>query len=123
MDVVLLLGSTAAAATMVAFWATAMIRLRSAAIAANLLFIGYGALGELWPVLILHLTLLPLNVHRFAALKRQNVGSSRTTSPQQIQQTVPDHRTEFTSTRATTPTDVLTSAFQYRARDILRLSS
>jgi CRP/FNR family cyclic AMP-dependent transcriptional regulator len=38
------------------------------AIASNLAFIAYGYLGELMPVLLLHLLLLPVNLHRLTEL-------------------------------------------------------
>jgi hypothetical protein len=37
------------------------VPLRSIAIASNLLFILYGMLGDTYPVLLLHLTLLPIS--------------------------------------------------------------
>ena len=46
------------------FCTTRMVPLRALAIASNIAFIGYGYLGELWPILILHAAMLPLNVHR-----------------------------------------------------------
>jgi len=41
-----------------------MVQLRTLAIASNIAFIGYGYLGKLWPILILHAAMLPLNTHR-----------------------------------------------------------
>ncbi len=63
-DVVDLIGFAAAAATLATFAQTNMLPMRVAAIAANLLFITYGAVGPLYPVLVLHLVLLPLNAKR-----------------------------------------------------------
>jgi hypothetical protein len=66
-----LLGSAAAAATLLTFAQKRMWPMRISAIAANLFFIGYGALGQLYPVLFLHLLLLPLNVVRLVQLAQQ----------------------------------------------------
>jgi hypothetical protein len=41
-----------------------MIPLRCVAIASNVVFITYGLAGGIYPVLVLHAVLLPLNVHR-----------------------------------------------------------
>lgn len=41
-----------------------MVPLRTLAIGSNIAFICYGYLGELWPILILHSALLPMNVYR-----------------------------------------------------------
>ena len=47
------------------FYMKTMLPLRSFAIASNVAFIVYGYFGQLYPVLILHLFLLPLNVIRY----------------------------------------------------------
>ena len=65
------LGCAAAAATLLTFAQKRMWSMRISAIAANLFFIGYGALGLLYPVLFLHLILLPLNVMRLVQLAQQ----------------------------------------------------
>jgi len=65
------------------FCTTRMVPLRALAIASNIAFIGYGYLGELWPILILHAAMLPLNVHRLrqaVLLERPCVGRSRKSS-------------------------------------------
>jgi hypothetical protein len=59
-----LFGYLAAACMLTTFAMTTMVPLRLAAIAANCLFIAYGYFGLLYPVVILHLILLPLNVTR-----------------------------------------------------------
>lgn len=48
-----------------------MAVLRLTALAANLCFIAYGATAQLWPVLVLHLALMPLNLHRLRQLRQQ----------------------------------------------------
>ena len=58
------LGFGAGAATLATFAQRRMLPMRFSALAANLLFITYGALGPYYPVLCLHALLLPLNVWR-----------------------------------------------------------
>jgi hypothetical protein len=76
-----LLGYCAAAASLVAFSAKTMIPLRVAAIVSNVLFISYGIAGMHGPPVILHATLLPLNIHRLVAMRRliQRVGEASRT--------------------------------------------
>lgn len=64
------LGWAACLMTVATFAQKRMLLLRSAAILANLFFIGYAAIGHYPPVLTLHLTLLPLNAHRLFSLVR-----------------------------------------------------
>lgn len=59
------LGFAASFLTLVAFAQHRMFPMRAAAIGANLFFLGYGLLGGFYPVLVLHLVLLPLNLLRF----------------------------------------------------------
>ncbi len=59
-----LIGYLASALVLAAFCMRDMVALRWTAIASNLAFIGYGALADLGPVLVLHLLLLPVNVQR-----------------------------------------------------------
>ena len=47
------------------FCAKRMMPLRALAIASNLAFISYGYLDALWPIVILHAAMLPMNVIRF----------------------------------------------------------
>ncbi|RZS58368.1 Crp/Fnr family transcriptional regulator [Sphaerotilus mobilis] len=64
------LGYAGALLTLATFSMKTMLHLRMAGIAANLAFISYGAVGSVYPVLLLHLTLLPLNVWRLRQLLR-----------------------------------------------------
>ena len=50
---------------------TTILSLRSVAIASNLLFILYGMYGDIHPVLILHLTLLPINLVKLYRIKHR----------------------------------------------------
>jgi hypothetical protein len=62
------LGWAASLMTLVTFAQRQMVPLRVTAILANLFFIGYASLGHYLPVLVLHLTLLPVNGQRLTAL-------------------------------------------------------
>ena len=55
------IGWIAAALTLLTFAQRTMLRLRLAAIGSNVCFIAYGVVGHLYPVLVLHLLLLPCN--------------------------------------------------------------
>ncbi len=59
-----LIGYAAAACVFVTFYMKTMVPLRIAGIVSNLLFIAYGYDLLAYPVLILHLVLLPLNIIR-----------------------------------------------------------
>lgn len=63
-------GYLGALMTLTTFSMKTMLRLRIVGIAANLVFITYGLLGHVYPVLMLHLTLLPLNAWRLWQLLR-----------------------------------------------------
>lgn len=62
------IGYLAAALVLAAFWMRSMSSLRYVAIASNLAFISYGYIGDLMPVLLLHILMLPVNVLRLAEL-------------------------------------------------------
>ncbi|MGL4635264.1 MAG: hypothetical protein ACRCWF_04730 [Beijerinckiaceae bacterium] len=66
-----LVGFFAAGATICAFYCRDMLRLRVAALAANVLFVVYSILLMLIPVLVLHLILLPLNICRLRSFLKQ----------------------------------------------------
>jgi CRP/FNR family transcriptional regulator, cyclic AMP receptor protein len=59
-----LVGYLASALVFATFYMKTMTPLRSVAIASNVAFIGYGYLGGMMPILVLHLVLLPLNLLR-----------------------------------------------------------
>ena len=58
------IGYLAASLVFATFCTKRMVQLRALAIASNIAFISYGYLGKLWPILILHAAMLPLNIHR-----------------------------------------------------------
>jgi hypothetical protein len=66
-----ILGAAACGATLLTFAQKRMWPMRISAVIANLFFIGYGALALLYPVLFLHLVLLPLNVARLIQLAQR----------------------------------------------------
>ena len=58
------LGYIASASVLATFCMTTMVPLRIVAIASNVLFAAFGALAHVYPVLVLHTVLLPVNVAR-----------------------------------------------------------
>jgi hypothetical protein len=74
MSWVTLLGYAASAAVLATFCMSTMIPLRVVALVSNVLFIAYGYADHLYPVLVLHVILLPVNTLRlmqFFRLVRQ----------------------------------------------------
>jgi hypothetical protein len=72
------LGYVAAGLVFATFCAQRMTPLRSLAIASNVAFIGYGFLDGLWPILILHSAMLPINIHRYRQSVRGHCGATTT---------------------------------------------
>jgi hypothetical protein len=60
-----LLGWFAASLVFATFCARDMVPLRILAIASNVAFIGYGYLDHLWPIVVVHVAMLPMNAIRF----------------------------------------------------------
>ncbi len=72
------LGWAAAALTLLAFSCNDLVRLRCVALAANAAFIAYGLTAQLWPVLALHLVLVPINAWRlWQTLRLQRVSQAQ----------------------------------------------
>lgn len=65
-----ILGYFASALVFATFWMKMPMRLRQVAIGSNVVFIAYGAVGHLYPIMLLHATLLPLNVVRLREIHR-----------------------------------------------------
>lgn len=63
-------GYAAAAAVFTTFCMNTMLPLRSVAVVSNLLFIMYGLLNEVYPVLFLHGVLLPVNLIKLVQIAR-----------------------------------------------------
>jgi hypothetical protein len=70
------LGYVAAGLVFATFCAQRMALLRALAIASNVAFIGYGFLDGLWPILILHSAMLPINIRRYRQLLRNHCGTT-----------------------------------------------
>jgi hypothetical protein len=70
------LGYVAAGLVFATFCAQRMAFLRAIAIASNVAFIGYGFLDGLWPILILHSAMLPLNIRRYRQSVRGCCGTT-----------------------------------------------
>ena len=68
------LGYLASVLVLATFCMRGMVPLRLMAIASNVAFIVYAGLAGLGPVLLLHVLLLPLNVHRLLQALREQPG-------------------------------------------------
>ena len=64
-------GYLAALTVLATFCMDTIVPLRGLAIASNVLFILYGIAGHLYPVLLLHSVLLPVNVSKIVQLRLQ----------------------------------------------------
>lgn len=58
------MGYFAASLVLATFCAKRMVSLRALAICSNVAFIAYGLADQLWPIVTLHMIMLPLNVIR-----------------------------------------------------------
>jgi CRP/FNR family transcriptional regulator, cyclic AMP receptor protein len=65
-----LLGYAASLLVLITFCMSTMLRLRWVAIGSNVLFILFGYFGHIYPVMILHIILLPVNVTRLIQIYR-----------------------------------------------------
>ena len=70
------LGYAASASVLATFCMSAMLPLRITAIGSNILFISSGALDHVYPVFVLHVVLLPVNIVRLVQLLRPIPGVS-----------------------------------------------
>ena len=64
------LGYAASAAVLATFCMSTMIPLRILALASNVLFVAYGYFEHVYPVLILHAALFPVNFLRLVQFRR-----------------------------------------------------
>lgn len=64
------LGYAASAAVLATFLMRTMLSLRLVAILSNVLFLAFGYEQHIYPVLVLHAVLLPINAWRLFALRR-----------------------------------------------------
>lgn len=58
------MGYVAASLVLATFCAKRMVSLRALAISSNVAFLTYGLAAQLWPIVMLHAIMLPLNVIR-----------------------------------------------------------
>ena len=65
-------GFLAALTVLATFCMDTILPLRALAIASNFLFIVYGTAGQLYPVLLLHALLLPINISKIVQLVIKN---------------------------------------------------
>jgi hypothetical protein len=65
-------GFLAALTVLATFCMDTILPLRGLAIASNILFIVYGTAAQLYPVLLLHTVLLPINISKIVQLVRKN---------------------------------------------------
>lgn len=74
-----LIGWTASAFTLATYAMKTMLPLRVAAILSNLFFIAYSVILQLWPMLVLDIVLLPLNIWRLWQIlqQRRRIGAAR----------------------------------------------
>ena len=70
------LGYIAAGLVFATFCAKRMASLRALAIVSNVAFIGYGFLDDLWPILVLHCAMLPMNIQRYRQSVRGHCGAT-----------------------------------------------
>ncbi|MBR0947595.1 hypothetical protein ABIF65_005707 [Bradyrhizobium japonicum] len=71
------IGYAASVTVLATFCMTTMSGLRLLAIGSNILFICFGALAHIHPVLLLHIVLLPINLVRLIQIRRRPVRSER----------------------------------------------
>jgi hypothetical protein len=98
---IIVAGWLAGALVFSAFFMRTMIPLRIAAVASNVAFIAYALLGlrygifhRLYPILVLHSTLLPLNVIRLWELKRMIATVRGSSADEAIQALIPYMKVE-----------------------------
>ena len=63
-----LIGYVASGLVLTTFCFSDPIRLRVFALASNIAFIAYGCYGQVYPVMVLHIVLLPINLFHLARL-------------------------------------------------------
>ena len=63
------LGFSAALAVLASFCMTTIVAIRSLALMSNILFMLYGWCAHIYPVLLLHLILLPVNLFKLRRIK------------------------------------------------------
>jgi CRP/FNR family transcriptional regulator, cyclic AMP receptor protein len=80
-----LVGYVASALVFATFYMNSMTLLRVFALTSNCAFIAYACLGELFPILALHVALLPLNAWRLLQSMREDTSPMPTTIGPDVQ--------------------------------------
>jgi len=70
-----LLGFLASGLVLMTFWMRDMLSLRLVAIASNVAFISYGHVAHILPVMVLHATLLPVNLWHVVPMLRRAIAA------------------------------------------------
>jgi CRP/FNR family transcriptional regulator, cyclic AMP receptor protein len=83
------LGYAASAMVLATFCMRTMIPLRTFAIGSNVLFVAYGYVDHIYPVMALHVILLPINVARFLQVQRLAAGIRKSSSDLSIIELLP----------------------------------
>jgi len=92
----ILLGAIAAALSLVSFMQKSMLPLRAFAIGSNVFFIAYGYVESLWPALVLHTCLLPLNAKRLLDIRKLTAEIKKATETSPASQWLLPHMTRRT---------------------------
>ena len=71
------LGFSAAFSVIASFCMTTIVLLRTLALLSNVLFILYGLCAHIYPVLVLHIILLPINLIKLRRIKPNLAHASR----------------------------------------------
>jgi hypothetical protein len=71
------LGFCASFAVLASFCMTTIVPLRACALASNLLFCAYGVLAHIYPVMFLHMLLLPINLVKLWRLRFPCTGGTQ----------------------------------------------
>jgi hypothetical protein len=79
-----LLGYAASCAVLATFLMRTMVPLRLIAILSNVLFLTFGYIQHIYPVLFLHMALLPINTWRLLALQDRPSAQSRIFRPASV---------------------------------------
>jgi CRP/FNR family transcriptional regulator, cyclic AMP receptor protein len=66
-----MIGYIAAVLLVLTFFMRNMVALRATAICSSLAWLAYGYIGTLYPIIVLHLVLLPINSYRLWQAVRQ----------------------------------------------------
>jgi CRP/FNR family cyclic AMP-dependent transcriptional regulator len=89
----MVLGAIAAVLSLASFMQKSMMPLRALAMASNVFFIVYGYVESIWPALILHTCLLPLNGKRLLDIRKLTAEIKKATETSPVSQWLLPHMT------------------------------